>query len=240
MPTKEREYPPLNLGLYRFVKVVFSALFRTLARLQVTGLENIPKEGGFIMLTNHLSYIDAPAEFVAMPRILYVLAAEKYERNLFLGMLLRVAGAIFIDRGEPDRDAIRQAIAVLKAGYALGLAIEGTRSKTGGLQQAKSGVAYFATRADVPVVPTAIWGSETVFRDLRRLRRPSVYIHFGEPVKLPPGRVRSEQLDAYSEELIITLARMLPEEYRGIYRDHPEVAGHAPVRDTRSIEASNR
>ncbi len=220
-----RRYPFLPARLYRDLRNVFQALFRVLVRLHIEGLEHVPAQGPFIMLSNHLSLIDAPAVFVAMPRTLYVLAAEKYERNLFFGSLLRVAGAVFINRGEADRDAIRQTLALLEDGHCLGMAVEGTRSRTGGLQQGKAGAAYFATRAGVPILPAVCWGTEKVFPSLLRLRRAEVHVRFGPPIRLPAGRARSADLDRYTEELMVTLARMLPEEYRGIYRHHPAVAG---------------
>lgn len=227
MAQERRPYPPLNMTLYRIVKFTFLGLFRVLARLHVTGLENIPQEGGFIMLSNHLSVIDSPLMFVANPRTLYVLAADKYERHVLFGPLLRVAGGIFIDRANPGKESIRQVLAVLHDGYCLGMAVEGTRSKTGGLQPGKSGAAFFATRAGVPVIPTAIWGTDTVISELKRLRRPHLYLHFDEPIYLPQGRPRSEQLEAYTEDFMVRLARLLPEQYRGVYRDHSQVTGQA-------------
>lgn len=240
MPLPQRRYLPLNLTLYWVVKVLFTLLFRLLSRLHVSGQENIPKEGGFIMLSNHLSVIDSPAMFVANPRTLYVLAADKYERHPIFGPLLRVAGGIFIDRENPAKISIQQTLAVLQDGYCLGMAVEGTRSKTGGLQPGKTGAAFFATRAGVPIVPTVLWGTESAVQQLKRLRRPDIYLVFGEPIVLPEGRARAEQLGTYTEQLMITLARMLPEQYRGIYRDHPAVQGGEPAGGaalTRSAEA---
>jgi 1-acyl-sn-glycerol-3-phosphate acyltransferase len=227
MVEERRPYPPLNKTLYAIVKFIFLWLFRLLSRMHVTGSDNIPKEGGFIMLSNHLSVVDSPLMFVVNPRHIYVLAADKYERHPLFGPLLRVAGGIFINRANPGKESIRQVLAVLQDGYCLGMAVEGTRSKTGGLQPGKTGAAFFATRAGVPVIPTAIWGTDTVPTDLKRLRRPHLFIHFAEPIYLPQGRARSEQLEAYTEDFMVRLARLLPEQYRGVYRDHPLVSSEA-------------
>ena len=151
MPQQERRYPQTHPFFYPFFHKFFGFLFRTLTKFHVEGQENLPREGPFILYLNHLSHIDTPGVFVGFAGIrrLNHLAAEKYEHHVF-APLLRVGGAIFIDRGEVDRNALKQGLAVLEEGGALGIAIEGTRSRTGGLQEGKTGVAYFATRANVP------------------------------------------------------------------------------------------
>jgi 1-acyl-sn-glycerol-3-phosphate acyltransferase len=202
---------------------VFGALLHILARFHVSGVENLPAEGPTIIYLNHLSYIDSVAMFVVSPRRMQPLAAEKYEHHWFLGTLLRVAGAIFIQRGEVDRMAMKKATAVLEDGGMLALAIEGTRSKTGGLQPGKTGVAYFATRSDATLVPGVVWGTERLLPSLMRLRRADVYVKIGPAFKLPAGRARIDELEAYTDQMMVTLARMLPAQYRGVYRDHPGV-----------------
>ena len=219
--TQKRRYPPIHPWLYNTLKAILRALAKMLVRTDIRGMEYIPPRGGVIFVTNHLHYFDSPLIFIAIPRTIYVLAAEKYEHHLLFGPLLRIAGAIFINRGEPDRRALRQALAVLEDGYALGVAAEGTRSRTGGLGPGKTGAAYLATRAGVPLVPTVVWGTEKVISGWLRLKRPEVHLRFGPPIHLPAGRARSEELERYTEEIMTTLASMLPEEYRGVYRDHP-------------------
>jgi 1-acyl-sn-glycerol-3-phosphate acyltransferase len=218
---RPRRYPPLPEGLYKLLRVIIRFLARLLTRLHIEGVEHVPASGACILISNHLSYMDSPINFAATPRVIHVLAGEKYEHHLLFGPLLRVAGAVFIRRGEVDRKALRQALAILEDGHCLGMAIEGTRSRTGGLIQGKTGAAYLATRADVPLVPVAIWGTDKMGAALRRFRRADVYVRYGKPFRLPPGHARTAQLDQYTDEIMVTLASMLPEEYRGIYRDHP-------------------
>ncbi len=70
-------------------------------------------------------------------------------------------------------------------------------------------------------MPLAVWGQESVMPGWARLRRAPVYVRIGAPIILPPeaSRFRTAELDAYTEELMLTLARMLPEQYRGVYTD---------------------
>ncbi len=225
MPDRQRRYPQVYPPLYWAVWRVIRLLFRLLAsRFDVQGVERVPASGAFLLVTNHLSYLDSPAVFAAMPRIIYFLAGEKYAEHWAFGPLLRVAGAIFVRRGEIDREALRQAGAALEDGYCLAVAAEGTRSKTGALNAGKTGAAYLATRANALIVPVVVWGTEKLVPAWKRLQRAEVHVHFGQPFRLPVGRARSAQLDGYTDEIMTTLAAMLPEGYRGVYRDHPLVA----------------
>ncbi len=105
------------------------------------------------------------------------------------------------------------------AGTAVGVAIEGTRSRTGGLLPGKTGAAYLATRANAPILPMAIWGTEQVISNLKRLRRSTIHVRLGPMIQLPEGRANTQQLEEYTEQLMLTIARMLPPEYRGVYRE---------------------
>jgi 1-acyl-sn-glycerol-3-phosphate acyltransferase len=194
-------------------------LIRLLFRLHVEGLENVPEQGSFILVSNHLSYFDSPVVFAVLPRVMTVLAAEKYEQHPVFAPILRIAGAVFIHRGEADRAAIRKVIALLEDDHPLAVAIEGTRSRTGGLGPGKIGAAYFATRADVPIVLAAIHGTEQTRDVWLRLRRPSVHVRFAPPIWLPRKRAHVRELEQYTDDLMITLATMLPPDYRGRYAD---------------------
>jgi 1-acyl-sn-glycerol-3-phosphate acyltransferase len=217
-------YPHVSVALYKTARIFFRFLAALLIKkADIQGAENIPLEGAFILATNHLSFLDSPLLFIAVPRIVYLLAGEKYQTHI-LAPLLRIAGAIFVQRGEIDRNALRQAMNVLEDGHCLAIAIEGTRSKTGQLIPAKTGVAYVATRARVPIVPVVMWGTERIVPAWKRLRRPEAHIHFGKVIRLPEGHARSGDLDAYTDDVMTTMASMLPDEYRGVYRDHPLLA----------------
>lgn len=216
---------PLEMGLwYRAVRGVVGFLLRLLCRLEIKGGEHVPSRGPYLLLVNHLHWLDPPALAVAYPYRSHVFAAEKWERHLLLGPLLGSLGAIFVNRGEVDRQALRQAIAILRGGGVLGMAPEGTRSKTGGLQQGRSGAAYMAFRTGARLVPTVITGQEKVFPSLWRLRRATVHVVFGPPFAPPPvdGRATSAQVHEFSEEIMYRMAAMLPAEYRGVYSDVEE------------------
>jgi len=209
---------------YRVVRGIVGFLFRLFSRFEVEGLKNVPDQGPYLLITNHLHWLDAPALAVAFPHRIYVFAGEKWERHLLLGPLFHSLDAIFVKRGEVDRKALRQALAVLEGGGVLGLAPEGTRSKTGAMQRGRSGAAYMAYRTGARLVPVAITGQEKVFPSLWRFRRARVHIVYGLPFTPPlsEGKASAAQVHAFVEEIMYRLAAMLPPEYRGVYADVEE------------------
>jgi 1-acyl-sn-glycerol-3-phosphate acyltransferase len=86
----------------------------------------------------------------------------------------------------------------------------------------KPGAAFLADRARVPLVPMVIWGTEDIIPCWKRLRRPVIRCVIGPAFTLPgSGRAKGPELDELTEIIMLILARMLPEKYRGVYRDHP-------------------
>ena len=203
---------------YWKMRQVIGAIFRLLTRMEIKGTENIPQEGGCLIVTNHISRLDTPALLVAMPRRIYPLAADKYRNFPVFNWLLKISEVIWINRTEFDREALLNSIAVLKRGDVLGIAPEGTRSRSGALQKAKSGVAFLAARTGVPIVPVGITGTNTMLQDFSRLRRMQIGVTFGEMFYLPKyGKLTAGELDATTDLIMGRLAALLPPTYRGVY-----------------------
>ncbi len=207
------------------VRWVLKRLFSILTHVHAEGLEHIPRQGGFLLAVNHLSRLDAPLVFVTVDRDdLTALIARKYRRNPFFRWLVDAVNGIWLDRENPDAQALRTAWNYLRKGGSIGIAPEGTRSRENhALLPGKPGVAYLATKAGVPILPVGIWGTETAIAQLLRLRRPHLYIRFGEPFTLPPLRRkhRDEDLQRNTDEIMCRIAALLPPTYRGVYADHP-------------------
>jgi 1-acyl-sn-glycerol-3-phosphate acyltransferase len=201
-------------------------LFFVLSDFDVKGLDNIPPEGGVILAVNHLSRLDAPLIFMLLKRgDATALVADTYQENSFFRWIVEAVDGIWINRKQADFQALREAQKYLEGGGLLGVAPEGTRSNNGALMQAKIGMAYLAEKARVPVVPTAIYGTETISHKLSRLKRPKLYVQFGQPVRFPPLKQsgRSKALEKNTDEIMCQIAAMLPEAYRGAYADHPRL-----------------
>jgi len=209
---------PGNALAFKMLQVICRAFFALFSHLEVSGSENFPASGPLIIASNHLHWLDPPLVMALLPWRTAVLAAEKHERSI-PGLALRAAGAIFVQRGEVDRAALRASLAILKSGGILGIAPEGTRSKTGGLQEGKKGCAYLAYRTNATILPVVVWGVENVFPALRRLQHASVHVAVGKPFHLPPagGKPSSQDLTIATDLIMSKLAALLPEGYRGIY-----------------------
>jgi 1-acyl-sn-glycerol-3-phosphate acyltransferase len=201
---------------------------RLVCRLNVTGREHVPEQGPFLVIANHLSSVDPPLLLGLIPfRLRMVGMAAMAHRNDFLiGWLMDRAGAVWVRRGQPDRKALRQALDVLSTGRPFGVAPEGTRSKTGALIEGKAGPTFLALKAEVPILPITMTGTEKIFPSLRRLRRATIQVKISPAFRLPPrdDGSRSEHL-RYCTDLIMTrLASTLPEVYRGVYTGHPLIS----------------
>jgi 1-acyl-sn-glycerol-3-phosphate acyltransferase len=226
--TMETNRPPRHTtpAIHRLLKLSASIILKIVARVDIQGMEQIPLRGAFVVAVNHLSSFDTLSMIALGPvRQATAFGAIEHRSDFIAGWALDQLGIIWVKRGEADREAIKIALAELKSGTALGVAIEGTRSRTGALQAGKTGAVYLASRANVPILPIAIWGTEKVTRNLKRFRRSIIHIRVGQLIILPDSRANPAQLEAYTDEIMLTIARMLPPEYRGVYRERmPESA----------------
>lgn len=205
---------------YRIVRILVTNVAYLVARPEYIGLENIPDEPPYILVTNHLSAFDIPLLSSICPHhTIRAFAASEHKWNPLYAPILAAAGSIWVRRGEADRRALREALAVLERGEALGVAPEGTRARDPyALQKGKSGVAFLATRADVPIVPVGMAGTERIRHNLPRLRRTRVQVAVGEPFRLPEsGHAGSRKLREYTDLIMYHIAELLPREYRGVY-----------------------
>ena len=208
----ERYAPKLRPRLYDATRWLMRTLFRLLTRVHVGPLDSCPERGPAIVAVNHLSYFDGPLVFAMLPLRVRPLVAERYQRHPF-GLLLRVAGAIFVHRGQPDRAAMRAILEVLEMGECVAVAIEGTRSRDGRLHEGNNGVAYMAAKTGAPLIPGAVWGTERISSSLRRLRRADVHLQLGAPIALGDGPLDVSTLDAATRRIMESIAAMLPDAY---------------------------
>jgi 1-acyl-sn-glycerol-3-phosphate acyltransferase len=175
---------------YPTTRLVLSPLARAIYRPVVEGRANVPRQGAVILASNHLSFIDSAVIPLVAPRPVTFLAKAEY----FTGKGLRGAAtkgffnaikAIPVERGDnaSAQESLDAALAVLKNGDAFGIYPEGTRSRDGRLYRGRTGVAWLALQAQVPVVPVALQGTEQIQPiGSRMLRMADVRVQFGEPL----------------------------------------------------------
>ena len=204
---------------------VVSWVCRTILRgflgsdLHLDSPKKVPETGPLLIVANHLSNID-PFLFGGWgPGALSCITKRELFSNPFSSWIMAGCNCFPVDRGTPDRQAVRTALDILGRKGRLLIFLEGTRSATPGMRRAEAGVGFLARRSGAAILPVAIWGSEAALGRGRRLpKRVPVYMRYGPVFRLPeraPGERRDDQATA---DLIGTkIAELLPPEYRGVY-----------------------
>jgi 1-acyl-sn-glycerol-3-phosphate acyltransferase len=207
----------------RTVNSVVKLLLRIGCRLSVSELRKLPRRGPVILITNHTSLIEGPAIYVLIqPRHATALAKIELWHNRITRFLMNTWNIIPVSRGDVDHGALRACLRALKDDALLGIAPEGTRSKSGSLVRGHRGAALLALRSGAPVYPCAQLGFTDIGRNLRRLRRTRIEVRVGSPftVRMPEGgRPSGTDLQRIADEMMYRIAVLLPENARGFYRD---------------------
>jgi 1-acyl-sn-glycerol-3-phosphate acyltransferase len=211
----------------RIANFVLGVLFHIVFRLDITGIQNIPKQGPFIAMMNHIYFIDPILVATLTPRNIVIMSKIENYHNPLLALVMHLYGTFPVHRGELDMTAIRTSLRIMEEGHGLLMAPEGTRSKTRTLQEGRDGMVWLAVRSQAPVVPVALSGQEYLGHNLRRLRRTPLRVVFGEPfcfrsapdLQHPVTAPKSprEQLRRMTQEAMYALAKLLPPAYRGVY-----------------------
>ncbi len=214
---------------------IITWLLKAITRTEYLGVDLVPSSGPVLIATNHLSRADIGVLFGNPARPdLTALVTTKYLNYGFIKWFCTTAEAIWIDREHADFGAFRLATEALKSGRAVGISPEGTRSsQTHALLQGKPGTILLAIKNKAPIVPVALSGTENAFHELYRLRKPRMTVRFGAPFYVDPEmhpvngqRIsgnHSEMLRLWTDETMCRIAALLPEQYRGFYRDFPRV-----------------
>lgn len=202
--------------------VTFRVITTLSLKLKIQGLKNFPRHGPALIALNHLGDTDIVLILSHLPTLsVDPLAASDLFDLGWQGSMINQYGAIFLHRGHPDRRAMTCAIESLARGRFVSIAPEGRESLTEGLEEGLSGAAFLACKADVPIVPIAVTGTENkrVFPNMKRLRRTPVTLTVGQPFRIAHTGDRRADLKNGTERIMRELARLLPPEYQGIYRE---------------------
>jgi 1-acyl-sn-glycerol-3-phosphate acyltransferase len=205
-------------------------VFRILGKVEIIGLENIPKEGAYIVAPNHISIYDGPLVAVFWPVPPEIAGAKIIWDKPGQAQLARMWGGIKVHRGQYDRRLIDKVLSVLQSGFPLLLAPEGTRSRSLGMQRANPGIAYLTDKVRVPVIPVGVFGSTVDFMEKAlRGKRPLIGMNIGKPITFPPlegkGSIRRKMRQQNADLVMAHVAALLPEDYRGVYATHDVFIG---------------
>jgi len=168
------------------LKFLVYPVFNLIWLKKLTGKQNIPAKGPFILAANHQSYLDFILLCGVSSRHLRFLAAEKFYHSSFWRPIMEYTGQIRVDRHKKGNkeEVFQRGLEVLEKGEALAIFPQGTRSRNGKIEKTYTGVAKFALKAGVPVVPVGIKGAFTAWPPEKKPKfKKIVSIHIGEPIK---------------------------------------------------------
>lgn len=187
MTRRDRE-PWVSLALYHLFKwSVVSPVLHTYFRGRIEGAEHVPNTGPLLVVANHASDFDPPMLSCAVGRPVSFMAKEELFRVPVLSPAIRLYGAYPVKRGSADRSAIRAALQQLEQGWAVGVFLEGTRTRDGRIPNPKLGAALIAAKAQVPLLPVCLWGTHRILpKGVKVPRSVPVRIRIAPPI-LPPS-----------------------------------------------------
>lgn len=195
--------------MYRFLQRGLRLLLKLYHRFDVEGLDRVPDGGPFLLVGNHISYLDPFYIAAILPERVSFMAKEESFSHPLAKWFLNQVGAFPVNREKVDIGSLRMALARLEEGKVVGIFPEGGRRESDPLQELKDGAAYLAIRSNVPVLPVVIEGTDRALpRGGRWVRPAKVRIRFGEPITgLPKGKPREKQ--RYLTEKILESFRSL-------------------------------
>ncbi len=185
-----RNQEPLSSTiLYHFLKwSVIAPTFHTYFRGRIENADQVPRQGKLVIVSNHGSFFDPPFLATSMRRPVAFMAKEELFQVPILGQVITLYGAYPVNRAAADRSAIRSALAALEEGWATGLFLEGTRTVDGRIHQPKLGAATIAAKAQAPLLPVSLWGTEKIsIKGSAIPRSVPLTIRVGDLIDPPPA-----------------------------------------------------
>jgi 1-acyl-sn-glycerol-3-phosphate acyltransferase len=214
---------------YWFMKnLIAGPILKTVFRPWTTGTENIPRTGGVILASNHLSFVDSIfLPLVIERRVAFLAKSDYFNGRGLMGWISRAffngTGMLPIDRsgGKASEASLNTGLGVLARGGVLGIYPEGTRSPDGRMYRGRTGVARMILEGHVPVVPVAMIDTEKVMpigTKIPKVRRIGVVI--GEPLDF--SRFEGMEGDRFilrsiTDEIMYELSRISGQEYVDVY-----------------------
>ena len=215
--------------VYKPVIAASKCMFRALGlKIQMSGLEHVPVEGGAVLASNHISYLDfifvGLAPWTARRRLTRFMAKDAVFTHKVSGPLMRNMQHIPVDR-EAGSASLRAALKALKAGEIVGLFPEATISQSFTVKEVKSGAVRMAAAARTPILPVAVWGTHKLWtkghkRRIFGARGTTVMVRVGPPITVG----RKDDMDAAAEHLRATIQEMLA----ALQAEHPETTDPGP------------
>jgi len=206
---------------YRIAWLTFRTLYATYFRWRVLGAENVPATGGVIIASNHASFLDPPLVGSGLSRDINYLGRESLFRFPVIGALIRSWNAVPVDRDGGGAKGLKIILDRLLAGNGIILFPEGTRTKDGRLQPARSGIGLTVIKSTAPVVPVRVFGTfEAYGRHLIFPRPYRLTVKYGRPMNFVALRAEAKTCDKtrlkqiyqqVADEIMAAIAQLEPQ-----------------------------
>jgi 1-acyl-sn-glycerol-3-phosphate acyltransferase len=205
---------------YRIGWCAFRFIYATYFRWRVFNPERVPLTGPVILAANHASFIDPPLVGAGITRDINYLARESLFRFPGIGALLRSWNSVPVDREGGGAAGLKAILDRLLAGGAIILFPEGTRTRDGKLQPARSGIGLTVIKSDAPVVPVRVFGTYEAYGRHLKLPRPRpIAVKYGRPMNFEKLRAEAkvcskrwlkEIYRQIADEIMDAIARLEP------------------------------
>ncbi len=217
------------------IRPIIRTVFHILSRVQITGVEYVPKKGPYIIAINHVSLYEPPFLLAFWPIIPEAAGAVDIWSRPGQATLARLYGGIPVHRGQYDRQLVEKMLNVLRSGFPLAIAPEGGRSHQPGMRRGLPGIAHLIDQARVPVIPVGIVGAtDDYIKHALRFERPLLEMRIGKSILLPPiegkGETRRVARQRNTDLVMLEIAKLLPDEYRGVYGNGFHLGEATPYR----------
>ena len=188
--------------IYRIITLLLRFFCKVFFRLKISGAEHVPRRGGFILASNHVSLLDPIILGVASPRAVWFMAKQELFQNRFCAFFFRRVHTFPVKRGKRDIRAVREALKRLGQGAGLIVFPQGRRNQQEDSFDVQPGIGFLAHKASVPIIPAAITGSSAALPQGSRRIRPV-------PISLQFGRAfMAEHADSYAEIALKTIKKI--------------------------------
>ncbi|MCB1220307.1 MAG: 1-acyl-sn-glycerol-3-phosphate acyltransferase [Planctomycetales bacterium] len=205
--------------IYDITRLATWVIGKLMFRVSVENPGNVPKEGGLLIVSNHVSHLDPPLTGSFLPRRCgYHMAKMELFGIGILRVYMLSIGSIMVNRGK-GKQALLEAVQYLNDGQVVFIFPEGTRSKSGRLMEGKSGAVMMAIRTGCTILPSAIIGSQHAMRKGSIFIRPvKIRIRYGEPYRIEydgdPERIPKEVMLREMARMMQKIEDLLPEDMR--------------------------
>jgi len=213
--------------LFPFCNAGFKTTLKLFSDFKIEGQENIPATGPLLVASNHLSNLDPAIVAAALPKPPVFMAKKELFKYWPGAVLMRGYGAFPVDRNRADVRALNWITRQLLSEHRTAIVFpEGTRSKAGGLLKAQQGLAMIAMSTGVPMIPFALTGSENLQNPLKVFKpTATLRLKIGKPFVAAgsEGRSSRRKMADLTTEIMVRIAKMLPEGQRGEYSEKCDI-----------------